>query len=83
MDVTGQYIDPGADDMSRLLLPCHPPRRDGEILSTWRLRIASANVNSVRELCKWLGSDAVFAPDLMGYNNPLVGSHYSEYELTR
>jgi hypothetical protein len=38
------------------------------------LRVASDNVNSVKELCKWLGSDAVLALDLMGYNNPLVGS---------
>ena len=56
------------------LLPCHPQRLDGEILSTWMLRVASANVNSVRELCKWLGSDAVLALDLMGYDNPVVGS---------
>jgi hypothetical protein len=67
-----EYIDPGGG-MIRLL-PCHPQRRDGEILSTWMLRVASANVNSVRELCKWLGSDAVLALDLMGHNNPLVGS---------
>jgi TniQ len=63
MDVTDQYLDPGAG-MIRLL-PRHPPRRDGEILSTWMLRVASAHVNSVRELCKWLGR---------GYDNPLVGS---------
>ncbi len=56
------------------LLPCHPQRQDDEILSSWMLRVASANVNSVRELCKWLGSDAVLALDLMGYNNPLVRS---------
>jgi hypothetical protein len=32
------------------------------------------NVNSVRELCKWLGRDEVLALDRMGYDNPLVGS---------
>jgi hypothetical protein len=65
------------------LLPCHPQRRDGEILSTWMLRVASANVNSVRELCKWLGSDAVLALDLMGYNNPLVGPLPKQLGLRR
>jgi hypothetical protein len=53
------------------LLPCHPQRRDGEILSNWMLSVASANVNSVRELCKWLGSDEVLALDLMGITTRL------------
>jgi hypothetical protein len=57
------------------LLPWHPRRLNDEILSSWMLRIAAGNDQSVRRLCGWLGDDQpVRALDWIAHTNPLIES---------
>jgi hypothetical protein len=66
--------DKGVTNVSNLL-PWHPRRLNDEILSSWMLRIAAGNDQSVRRLCVWLGDDQpVRALDWMAHTNPLIDS---------
>ena len=66
-----------------MILPSHPHRRRDEILSTWILRIASGNVVSVFDLCKWLNIDYPHELDSFKPDHPGIDSLAEAFGVQR